>query len=57
MKVLVGATTFVLASLLASVSAEKYKFGVMTDIHLQPGYRPELPATQYCMQSSDPTKD
>ena len=40
--------TFAKASLTASLmalaaSAEKYKFGVMTDIHLQPNYLPNRP--------------
>ena len=36
------------ALLTSLASAEKYKFGVLSDMHLQPNYLPNRPANQYC---------
>ena len=40
--------SFITAVLAAVVSAEKYKIGVFTDIHLQPNYVPNRSPDQYC---------
>ena len=36
--------SFVTALIASVASATKYKFGVFTDIHLQPNYLPDRPA-------------
>ena len=40
---------FLFALLAAAASAKQYKFGVFTDIHLQPYYDPNLSSSQFCM--------
>lgn len=50
-------STFLLAALFGAAFAEKIKIGVMTDIHLQPGYKPDLATSQYCMNHTDGSED
>ena len=35
-------SSFLSAALFGAAFAEKIKIGVITDIHLQPGYKPDL---------------
>ena len=41
--------SLILFALLAATNAEKVKFGVMTDIHLNPNYKPNISGDQYCI--------
>ena len=50
---MVRSTTLLAAALISAVNAKLYKFGVMTDIHLQPGYRSNYSADQYCMDADE----
>ena len=49
--------SFVAAILAYAASAEKYKFGVFSDIHLQPNYVPNRPASQYCEAAAEGKQD
>ena len=44
--------SFVTCLLASTASATKYKFGVFSDIHLQPNYMPDRPPSQYCEVAS-----
>ena len=41
----------ILSALLAATNSKKVKFGVMTDIHLNPNYKPNIigEQNQYCI--------
>lgn len=48
--------SFTAALLSAIACAGRYKIGVFSDIHLQPNYLPDRPASQYCVKSTSNDK-
>ena len=45
--------TFYAALIIAVVNARKYKFGVLSDMHLQPNFLPDRSVDQYCEKVTD----